>query len=149
MAKRGFIPPLLAEIEDYVRVKNLAVDPKFFLEFFTEGEPQWVDSRGNPVRNWKQKILTWHRQKIEKDGAHRCRHSCCRKPGVYPAGRDRDGHPLFDCIDHKPIEQPVLPPSITKGLLRDVNSILENEADLRRRRNQAVQLQAEALRRGK
>jgi len=123
MAGRKFKPPLLAEIEDYVRAKNLAVDPKFFYEFFTEGEPQWVDSLGHPVRNWKQKILTWHRHKLEKDGAHRCSHGCygsCHKPGVYPAGRDRDGHPLFLCIDHKPREQPILPPSITKGLLQDV-----------------------------
>jgi hypothetical protein len=33
------------------------VDPVKFFDYFTEGN--WIDSKGNPVRNWKQKLLTW------------------------------------------------------------------------------------------
>ena len=49
--------PTLADIENYVREKNLSVDAKQFYDYFTEGN--WVDSKGNKVKNWKQKCLTW------------------------------------------------------------------------------------------
>lgn len=55
--ERGFTPPTLADVEAYCQGKNLAVDAKRFHEFFTEGD--WIDTRGKPVRNWKQKLLTW------------------------------------------------------------------------------------------
>jgi hypothetical protein len=62
-AGKKFTPPTLADIKTYVDAKGLSVDPKFFLDYFTESG--WIDSRGNPVKNWKQKLLTWdsHRQK--------------------------------------------------------------------------------------
>jgi len=118
---KRFKPPTLEEIEQYVAEKKLCIDPKFFLEFFEEGN--WHDSRGNPVKNWKQKILTWHRQQIDRGGAHRCSHGSygsCKNPGVYPVGKDRDGHPLYRCIKHKPIEKPVLPKNMTENLLKVV-----------------------------
>lgn len=52
--------PTLEEVESYVREKNLNVDPTFFYEFFSEGE--WLDSKGEPVKNWKQKLITWSNQ---------------------------------------------------------------------------------------
>lgn len=55
-----FVPPTLKEVGDYIREKGYSVDPKLFYDFFTTGEPKWVDSNGKPVRNWKQKIITWH-----------------------------------------------------------------------------------------
>lgn len=62
-SQRRFTPPTLADIKTYVDAKGLSVDPKFFLDYFTES--RWIDSRGNPVKNWKQKLLTWdsHGQK--------------------------------------------------------------------------------------
>ena len=54
--------PTLAEVTDYCREKNLDVDPQTFFDYFNtpndKGE-RWVDSKGNKVRNWKQKLLTW------------------------------------------------------------------------------------------
>ena len=44
-------------MRDYVAEKGLSVDPVKFFDYFTEGN--WIDSKGNPVRNWKQKLLTW------------------------------------------------------------------------------------------
>lgn len=52
-----FAPPTLDEVRAYVTEKGLSVDPVKFFDYFTEGN--WIDSKGNPVRNWKQKILTW------------------------------------------------------------------------------------------
>lgn len=53
-----FTPPTLEEIESYCRIKGLSVNPKQFYEYFTEGN--WIDSKGQKVRNWKQKLLTWN-----------------------------------------------------------------------------------------
>ena len=54
-----FSPPTLEEVEDYVFERNSPVDPRKFWEYFNEGG--WRDAKGNPVRNWKQKLLTWEK----------------------------------------------------------------------------------------
>lgn len=62
-----FTPPTLQEISDYVKTKKYTIDPKTFFDYFTESG--WVDSKGNKVKNWKQKIITWqNHQKNEKRG---------------------------------------------------------------------------------
>ena len=53
-----FIAPSLDDIKKYVLEKQLNVDADKFYNYFTEGN--WVDSKGNKVKNWKQKILTWN-----------------------------------------------------------------------------------------
>lgn len=52
-----YIKPNIEEIEKYCLEKNLKVDAKKFFDYFEAGN--WIDSKGNKVRNWKQKILTW------------------------------------------------------------------------------------------
>ena len=49
--------PTVEEIESYISEKNLNVDAKRFYEYFEAGN--WIDSKGKPVRNWKQKLITW------------------------------------------------------------------------------------------
>lgn len=56
---KGFTAPTLDEVRAYCEEKGLSVDPKAFLDYFTESN--WVDSKGNKVRNWKQKLLTWQK----------------------------------------------------------------------------------------
>ena len=51
--------PTLEEIKKYCEEKKLSVDANYFFTYFEEGE--WIDSKGNKVKNWKQKILTWDR----------------------------------------------------------------------------------------
>ena len=58
-ARAKFIPPTLDEINKYVIEKNLHVSAKEFLDYFTE--MGWVDSKGQTVKNWKGKILTWEK----------------------------------------------------------------------------------------
>lgn len=60
-----FIVPGLDEIKKYVKEKNLKVDAIQFFNYFSEGN--WVDSKGNKVLNWKQKILTWNSYKQSSD----------------------------------------------------------------------------------
>lgn len=56
--EKAFVSPTLQEIQEYVKEKGLKIDAKQFYDYFTEGN--WVDSKGNKVKSWKQKILTWN-----------------------------------------------------------------------------------------
>lgn len=59
--------PSLVDIQKYVEEKGLDVDAQQFYDYFTEGN--WIDSKGNKVKNWKQKLLTWNKyveHKVEK-----------------------------------------------------------------------------------
>ncbi len=57
---RVFVPPTFEEVKSYVQEKGYTIDPKVFFDYFTTSEPPWVDSRGNRVRSWKQKLITWN-----------------------------------------------------------------------------------------
>ena len=57
--------PTLEEIKDYcLNVRHNKVDYKKFYDYFTEGN--WVDSKGNKVKNWKQKVITWEKNTTDK-----------------------------------------------------------------------------------
>ena len=67
--KGNFKKPTLEEIKDYcLNVRHNKVDYQYFYDYFTEGN--WIDSKGNKVKNWKQKIVTWekrnHREKEDE-----------------------------------------------------------------------------------
>lgn len=55
--KKRFVPPKLDDINAYIAEKGLIVNGKVFLDYFTAGN--WKDSEGKPVKNWKQKLITW------------------------------------------------------------------------------------------
>lgn len=55
---KKFIEPTLDEIESYIKEKNLKVNAKNFYDYFSVSG--WIDSKGNKVKNWKQKLLTWN-----------------------------------------------------------------------------------------
>ena len=57
-----FTPPTLEEVKAYASESNLNVDADKFHRYFTTPDDSgrtWIDSKGNPVRNWKQKLITW------------------------------------------------------------------------------------------
>jgi len=56
--RKALIPPTLTELQTYITDKKYNVDAKYFLEYYTESD--WHDANGNKVRNWKQKVITWH-----------------------------------------------------------------------------------------
>ena len=56
---KKFVPPTLEEVRAYVKEKGLSVNAKHFHDYFTEGN--WIDAKGQKVRNWKQKVLTWNK----------------------------------------------------------------------------------------
>ena len=57
--------PSLDEIKVYVKENNLKVNPEQFFNYFEAGE--WKDAKGQVVRNWKQKILTWNKFESSKE----------------------------------------------------------------------------------
>ena len=63
--KKEKFPPSFEEIKKYIDDKKLNVDAEKFFNYFTEGN--WIDSKGNKVRNWKQKILTWNSYTDKKE----------------------------------------------------------------------------------
>lgn len=52
-----FVPPTLEEVRAYCNERGSSVDPVRFFEYFDSGG--WTDSRGQKVKNWKQKLITW------------------------------------------------------------------------------------------
>jgi len=63
---KPFVPPTLDDVKAYVKERKLDVDPVRFYDYFTEGE--WHDAKGNKVKNWKQKVLTWNNNGNGKSG---------------------------------------------------------------------------------
>lgn len=59
--KEKFKPPTLEEVRDYcLNERHNDVDYKAFYDYYTTGN--WTDSKGNRVKNWKQKIITWEKK---------------------------------------------------------------------------------------
>jgi hypothetical protein len=66
--RKPFIPPTLEEVEAYCKSRNNNVDAKRFFDYFDASD--WVDGKGNKVRNWKQKVITWesYNKEVKTDG---------------------------------------------------------------------------------
>lgn len=54
---KAFQPPSLDEVQEYIKEKKYNVDAKKFIDYFEAND--WTDSKGNKVKSWKQKIITW------------------------------------------------------------------------------------------
>ena len=57
--KARFIPPTLEQVQEYCDERCNDVDAQRFFEYYQAGG--WKDAKGNPVKNWKQKIITWEK----------------------------------------------------------------------------------------
>lgn len=55
--KEKFIPPTFEEVKEYAICRGREDLAKRFYDFFTVGN--WTDSKGQKVKNWKQKFITW------------------------------------------------------------------------------------------
>ena len=54
---KAFVPPTYEEVLSYAKEKGREDIAKEFFDYFNTGD--WIDSKGNKVRNWKQKFITW------------------------------------------------------------------------------------------
>ena len=73
--QKVFVPPSLEDVISYAKEKGREDLAKDFYEYFTVGE--WVDSKGEKVRNWKQKFLTWAGRNPGKRGLTNERDNGC------------------------------------------------------------------------
>lgn len=55
--KRRFAPPTLEEVKAYVQSRGNLIDPQKFFDYYEANG--WKDSKGNSVKSWKQKAITW------------------------------------------------------------------------------------------
>lgn len=111
MKKKKFEPPTKQEMVDFGKLRNLLVDAEWLWNYWNDGD--WIKANGEPIRSWKQTMWTHHKFNVEQDRNHPCARSNCKKPGVYPKGKDRDGHTYYYCHWHKPAPEP-LPREIQK-----------------------------------
>ena len=93
-----FKPPTIEDIEAYVKLRNLTVNPQKFLMNYEDSDPPWTKKDGKPVRNWKLTAQSWHFNNMSRADTHRC--SRCNNYGVY-VYKDATGLPYWRCIDHK------------------------------------------------
>lgn len=63
-----FIAPTLEDITAYCQERKSPVDPMKFFEYYEAG--RWKDSKGNPVKNWKQKLITWERKETPRSSGN-------------------------------------------------------------------------------
>lgn len=73
--KEKFTPPTLEEVQNYANSRNRADLAARFFDYFEAGA--WKDSLGKPVKNWKQKFITWenHNAKMEQRVDTPCQYS--------------------------------------------------------------------------
>ena len=65
--RKAFKKPTLEEVKIYCEERNNNVDAQRFIDFYEANN--WTDSKGNKVKSWKQKIITWesHQQKPKEE----------------------------------------------------------------------------------
>lgn len=64
--KNIFIPPTIEEVTQYCQERGNNVDPKKFYDYYNVAG--WKDAKGNPVKNWKQKMIAnWEKEKPVKE----------------------------------------------------------------------------------
>ena len=56
---KRFVPPTLEEVQAYCLERKNNVDAKKFYDYFTVSD--WYDSKGDKVKSWKQKVITWEK----------------------------------------------------------------------------------------
>ena len=67
--QKRFVKPTLDEIKAYCQERGNNVDAKAFFDYYDTGN--WKDAKGKPVKNWKQKVITWERSDGNGKDGHR------------------------------------------------------------------------------
>ena len=57
--KKRFVPPTLEEVKAYCQERGNNVDAQKFFDYYSADK--WIDGKGKPVKNWKQKVILWER----------------------------------------------------------------------------------------
>ena len=65
LGKDRNISPTLEDIQAYCKARNNNVDAQRFFDYYEASG--WKDSKGNKVKNWKQKVITWEKSEPKKE----------------------------------------------------------------------------------
>ena len=57
--------PTLEKVTAFASERKSPVDPKRFFSYYNESG--WKDAHGNPVRNWKQKFISWENSEVSRN----------------------------------------------------------------------------------
>lgn len=57
---KKFVPPTLEEVKAYAEEKGYDIDCECFWNYYNAGN--WIDKKGDPVLNWKQRVVTWSKK---------------------------------------------------------------------------------------
>jgi len=67
----NYIYPTLEEVKTYAKERNSILDPLFFYDYFSTRN--WIDSKGDPVRNWKNKFVTWEKKERDRQAEQKAK----------------------------------------------------------------------------
>ena len=73
-------PPTLDEVRAYACERGKPELAQAFFDYFEAGKG--VDAKGQPVRSWKQKFLTWEKFDKQGQGPYRQTARIDRPPGL-------------------------------------------------------------------
>lgn len=81
-----FVPPTVDEIERFCMERGNEVDAQRVFDYYSSAN--WKDGRGNPVKNWKQKIIAvWEKDMGNKSSVGKVAH----ESKVYDSDFNEDG----------------------------------------------------------
>lgn len=60
LGKNTLYSPSLMEIKNFIEKNGYLVDASKFYDYYTAGN--WRNKNGVEVKNWRQKLITWHRR---------------------------------------------------------------------------------------
>lgn len=82
-----FVPPTVDEIERFCKDRGNGVDARRVFDYYSSAN--WKDGRGNPVKNWKQKIIAvWEKDTERKPIVGKVAH----ESSVYDKDFDENGN---------------------------------------------------------
>lgn len=105
-SKKKFKPPTLKEVQLYQKENPelSGINAEDFWKGYNDSNPPWIDTRGNPVRNWKLKFRTrcnYSNTPEVSVSDHKCSRSFCTEDAVF-SGVDDTGLKYYLCEGHKP-----------------------------------------------
>lgn len=68
--KKKFNSPTIEEVEEYAKSRNSNVDVQKFFDYYSVAK--WHDRDGKPIKNWKQKLITWEGRSTSKETKGYC-----------------------------------------------------------------------------
>lgn len=113
---KKFIPPTVEEVIKYQKdnPELCYIDPVDFFKGYNDGD--WIDTRGNPVRNWKLKMRTRNNFARERKKCGQlpkkkirlfpikgkiCSEKDCGMPAVFKTVSGA-GYEFYKCSNHLP-----------------------------------------------